>query len=106
MTLEECMEKHTERDLIRWLSWFDMQLERPRREDYYLMQIACEVRRVLSSKPNQIHLDDFQLKFKSSVPPSKPQPTAPSDKPPFSQEELQKKKSVWGAMLGIKIPRQ
>lgn len=35
----------------------------PSRSDYYAMQIAMEVRRVLSKHPNQIKLSHFKLKF-------------------------------------------
>lgn len=40
MPLMECMEKHTERQLYVWLAWFNLQMNKPSRSDYYLMQIA------------------------------------------------------------------
>lgn len=59
------MASHTERELILWLAYFDALLDRPDRTDSYLMQIACEVRRVLSKKPGEIKLKDFRLRFET-----------------------------------------
>lgn len=63
MPLEECTRKHTERQLGIWLAWLGMQWERPDRHDYYLMQIATEIKRVLSRKPEKIKLQDAKLKW-------------------------------------------
>lgn len=46
------------------LAWLDRQMNEPSRSDFYLMQIAQEVRRVLSKKPETILLEDhFKIKF-------------------------------------------
>jgi hypothetical protein len=47
--------------------------DRPKRSDYYLMQIAQEVRRVLHKQPRKVLLKDFRLDFsgkpsKTSIP--------------------------------------
>ena len=39
---------------------------RQRLEDYFLAQIACEIRRVLSEKPRDINVEDFLLKFQEA----------------------------------------
>lgn len=57
------MAAHTERELGVWLAWLDMQWDRPSRTDQYLMQVACEVRRVLAKRPNEIKLADFRLRL-------------------------------------------
>lgn len=62
MSLEECISKHTYRQYIAWLEWLDRQWDIPTRIEFYLMQIAMEVRRVLSKFPNKIKLLDFMLK--------------------------------------------
>ncbi|MHC4687246.1 MAG: hypothetical protein ACYTEW_23490, partial [Planctomycetota bacterium] len=41
----------------------DEQWNRPSRSDQYLMQIAQEVRRVLSKDPEAIKLDHFKIRF-------------------------------------------
>lgn len=37
----------------------------PTPSDYYQMQTACEVRRVLAKDPGRIKLQDFRLKFQA-----------------------------------------
>lgn len=53
----------THRQYLLWQIWLDLQWDRPTLSDYYLMQIAAEVKRVLSKSPNKIKLKDFLLKF-------------------------------------------
>lgn len=45
------------------MAWFNQQYDEPSRSDYYLMQIAQEVRRVLSKNPSRVRLLDFKLPF-------------------------------------------
>lgn len=46
-----------------WLEWLRMDLERPGKSEWYAMQIACEVRRVLCKTPSAIKVGDFRLGF-------------------------------------------
>lgn len=39
-------------------------LSRPERGDYYLMQVACEVRRGYARYPRRVKMEDFLLTFK------------------------------------------
>lgn len=48
-----------------WDYWLDHQWNKPDRTDHYLMQIAREVRRVLSTKPNDIQSSDFKIEFET-----------------------------------------
>lgn len=87
------MKSHTQRQFRTWIAWLDAQWNEPSLSDYYAMQIAAEVRRVLSKKPNDIKLDDFKMKFK------KPKP--------ISKEAAKKEKAAaslasWKAILGVK----
>ena len=63
----------TYRQYITWLLWEEEEWNQPSRSDHYLMQIACEVRRVLSGKPNLIQPHIFRLKFRTDNVPSKAQ---------------------------------
>lgn len=63
MTLGECLEKTTHREYLVWMAWLRDRLNHPGLTEYYLMQIAMEVRRVLSNKPSSIRLEQFKLKF-------------------------------------------
>lgn len=64
--------------MLVWLAWLDSQYEVPARGDFYLMQVAAEVRRVLSKKPSAIKLSDFHLRFSERAPASKQQAAAVS----------------------------
>lgn len=68
MSLRRCMREHTERELRVWLAWMALQWDSPDRSDYYLMQVACEVRRVLSRDPRAISISDFKLQFREAGP--------------------------------------
>jgi len=56
-------ETHTEDEILAWFIWINQQYDVPNRSDYYLMQIAQQVARVLSKEPKRIKLSDFKLKF-------------------------------------------
>ena len=58
------------------------------------MQVACEVRRVLSRKPNSIKLDHFRLKFKTDA--VKMASTA--------EQAATWSKAIWLGRLGVKVP--
>lgn len=53
----------TNRQFRTWLVWQGLSLNRPGLQDFYLMQIACEVRRVLAKNPGDIKVSDFRLQF-------------------------------------------
>lgn len=93
MPLDECMKTHTQRQFRTWISWLDEQWDQPTLSDYYCMQIAAEVRRVLSNKPNSIKLEDFKMKF--SKPKLVSKATSAKDKAAASLAN-------WKAFLGVK----
>jgi hypothetical protein len=63
MSLRECMENHTEKEMRITLAWLRMQWDRPDRTDWYLMQIAAEVRKGLVKHPNSVKTDQLKIKF-------------------------------------------
>lgn len=63
MPLQECMEKHTERQLDIWNAWFDIQWSRPSRTDWYIMQNGFETRRAHAKRPKLVKLKHMILKF-------------------------------------------
>lgn len=62
----------TERQLILFLKWLREKETTPSLPEYYLMQIACEIRRILNfllhyfgrSKQSDVSVKDFRLEFK------------------------------------------
>lgn len=53
----------THRQYICWLVWLKNQQNIPTKDNYYQMQIACELRRTVVKNPNKINTEDFKLKF-------------------------------------------
>ena len=53
----------THRQFMAWQSWITEDMNKPGKLEHYMMQNACEVRRVLSKSPKDIKLDQFELKF-------------------------------------------
>lgn len=92
MPVFECLERITHREYRLWLIHFRKELDQPSRTDYYLMQIAREVRRVLSKKPNKIQLKDFLIPF---------------GKPPRKQltkeEKTAESKGFWKLMKSVNL---
>lgn len=98
MGLDECISKHTHRQYRTRLEWMDEQWNHPTLNEYYLMQIAAEVRRVLAKHPNEIQSDHFKIKFKRAV--AKSQEQAEKDK----QAKITANKMRWAGFVGIKLP--
>lgn len=53
----------THRQFIAWQCWLNAQLNIPTRDNFYQMQIACEVRRTFTKNPNKINPNQFKLSF-------------------------------------------
>lgn len=47
MSIRECRQKHTYREYNVWMTYLDSEWNKPNRSDYYLMQIALEIRRFM-----------------------------------------------------------
>ena len=59
-----------------------------RREEYYLAQIAAEVRRGIAKHPKKVHMKDFILDFEK--------------KKVEDQDSTKRSKQFWFAFAGIK----
>lgn len=96
MPLRACMQAHTHREYRTWSRWLELEWDKPSRSDWFLMQIAAEIRRVLSKKPKLIQLKHFFLKFT----------TGKSDKPiepEMTKEEATRiAKNKWFGLVGYK----
>ena len=62
----------THRQFVVWCAWLDIEFDRPDRSDWYAMQVAAEVRRVLAKNPGNIKTDSFKLKFQVGAKTVKP----------------------------------
>lgn len=69
------------------------------RQDYYLAQIAAEIRAANSSNPSNIKLEQFLLRFSRQE----------HNRAPETEEarklRIAKSKAFWCGMVGAKIPK-
>lgn len=76
-----------------WQEYLRQDINAFHREDCYMAQIALEVRRVLSKKPNSHKLKDFKLKFST-------QGETTSNE--YSQSRVDASKQFWMTVAGIR----
>lgn len=81
---------------MTWMSWLEMEWNRPSRIDHYLMQIAKEVKRLFKKNPEKIQHEEFQLKFEVQA--AKPQMTR--------EQRIAASKAAWFGWLGIKQSKE
>ena len=89
--MHEVIGKWSHREYELRLAWMLEQNNRPSRTDFYLMQIAAEVRRVLHKQPNTVRAQDFELKFGKS---KKKEITAENAK-----ERARRSKAFFGSLI-------
>lgn len=64
MSVARCKHEVSWREYLSWLAYFEQEWDRPSRTDYYLMQIALEVARMMAGKKKgRFKLNQFLLKF-------------------------------------------
>ena len=92
-TLQEVQDGTTSSEFAEWVQFLEEEMNVLTRTDYYLAQIAAEVRRVVVRNPKSVKIEDMILKFqirgegKERVPP---------------EEVLRKSKAFWLGSLGIR----
>lgn len=79
---------------MRWQEFNLISMNTPSRSDYYLAQIACEVRRGNVKKPAAVALDHLLIKFEEKTKTKTKKPT---------QEEIDKRvqnsKAAWAGIV-------
>lgn len=75
MPLDRCKAETTYYDLIAWLEFFreqdEQELKYTSKQDYYLAQIAAEVRRTIAKQPSAVRVQDLLLQINSKEPEKK-----------------------------------
>lgn len=61
------MAETTSRDFVRWRRFAELDMNTLTRGDYYLAQIAAEVRRGNVKHPAKVKIEDLVIKFKTRV---------------------------------------
>lgn len=91
--LQRLQQETTSTEFVKWIEYLQQDLDITRREDYYLAQIAAEVRRGNVKRPEKIKLKDFILKFGGRK----------RKKRKMSlKERARVSKSWWRALLGLR----
>jgi len=67
MSLDETMRQTSYTQLLMWTKYLQNEVNVFHREDWYMAQIAAEVRRAFSSKPQDVKTKDFILDFKTGM---------------------------------------
>jgi hypothetical protein len=96
MSLQRTKRETTSSEYAKWLSFLEMEdWHKTTKTEWYLANIATEIRRSYVKKPGSVKLKNFLLKFtkQDSVSSSRLTP----------EERLARSKAAWGAALGMKL---
>lgn len=85
--LQELQEKTTSTEYIEWMEFLERDINSFHREDYFLANLALEVRRSWVANPNQEKLKTFLLRFSREN-------ETPTTGPLSS-------KQIWCSLLGV-----
>lgn len=89
MSIGECLQKHTHRQMLSWMEYLNIDADRPDKLENYLMQIAAEVRKTKAKNPRAVRIEDFKLKFVGGSTSSQ------EPAPPASADRVAASKSAW-----------
>lgn len=89
------MEKTTSSEFIEWMAFLDLERNQTSKEDYYLAQVAAEVRRSFVKSPQSVHVKDFILSF------TRAERSSPGGGSPAMEDPTQRSKNYWSAVLGM-----
>ena len=78
------------REFVSWTVFLNREAKEPRREDYYLAQIAAEVRRSRVKNPRSVRVEQLLLRFTTSPGP-----------PPDAETRTRRSKAFWLSGLGL-----
>lgn len=94
MSLQRAQFEITSTEFVNWIAYLDDEEEnRFHREDYYLAQIAAEIRRSYVKDPRSVKIESFLMKFERKVKPKKSKMTM--------KERTKKAKAYWSALMGV-----
>lgn len=92
--MQEVQAKTTSSEFVEWIHFLDLEVNSFHRENYYLAQIAAEVRRGHVKDPGKVKIDDLILKFENKDPNLRVDDLSPDDR-------MARSKSFWLATLGM-----
>ncbi len=91
-------ERMTHSEFLDWLIFLQWKEEQDEKTDYYLAQIAAEVRRGQVKSPRLVKVKDFLLQMKT-----KAETTSEPEKVRPKKKQLNKSKAAWAAHLKVNL---
>lgn len=79
----------TYREFAEWLCFLNKEEERQTKQDYYLAQIAAEIRRGQVKSPRSIKVKDFLVQVTTAATPQQ-------------EKKTERSKSFWMGLAGVK----
>jgi hypothetical protein len=61
--LQRLQRETTSNEFVEWMQFLEQDWDIPTRQDYFLAQIAAEMRRSIAREPKAVKLEHFMLKF-------------------------------------------
>lgn len=99
LPLQELQRKTSSTEFNEWIEYLNLQENEHDKHDFYLAQLACEVRRSYVDKPADVKLETFLIKFVSkNVEQDVPKPAK------SVKDRIRESQAAWGAAIGLKIP--
>lgn len=90
------MRETTSREFVKWCRILNNEMNTPSRTDYYIAQVAYEVRRSFVKDPNKVEMKEFIIKFEEIV----------AKEEPLTEEVLEQRiirsKAAWFGAAGVK----
>jgi hypothetical protein len=87
MLVGDLKERVTYREFLEWLVFLNNEEERQTKQDYYLAQIAAEIRRGQVTNPRSVKVKDFLVEMTTT---------------PKQKKKMERSKSFWLGMVNVK----
>lgn len=91
MSVQRAQHEITSSEFLDWIVYLDEDINGFHRGDYFLAQIAQEIRRSFVSEPDTVKLEPFLIKFETKKKEKKKKLT--------KEEATRRMKSYWGTIL-------
>ena len=67
MSKQRCQQETTSTEFLDWVEYIEQDINAFHREDYFLAQIAQEIRRTIVKEPEKVKIESFLQKFERKV---------------------------------------
>jgi len=98
MPLTRCQRETSSTQFLEWMEYLEQDLNAFHREDYFLAQIAQEIRRTVVKEPEEVKIETFLRKFEKKVVEVKRKLTR--------EEAAEKSKRRWLPWAGLSFKKE